>query len=444
MKALAHAVKSLSLGWVHEIDTAPPAYYARRFKTPLARKVQTFREPEDRVTRFVRRLRLGIENGTVPCPTFVSVERPRAETDPARGGQLLVARRGLLRSRAEEVEAFLDMDRHALIFQEMARRPYARGRRPTSLVACYKIRRVYLTIVCYRKIEAEPPESRRFTVADDEEPLRFTAPSRRQAKLWVTALEVAAGYVESNVEDVREAQAAALVSSASGRPCDVAFLSKPASAVRAALLGSLDFLLEDKELAAVLSTARQARHGLLEPYLLGPEAERRWQKRRLKWIFGFVDADGTGALSIEKINLLWHEMNINEEEGQQVLTAFLREERQGRRSGGGRQIGSGQVFRLQDWTKMLSLVDSAYVKAVHQCVRDHLQLGRAVSRSSGSMSELMAPNLSSEAPTMQVTAADLAGFFAAVQGVWPPPSEQQVERLIAPPCTPLQAAQPLC
>ena len=34
-----------------------------------------------------------------------------------RGGQLLVARRGLLRSRAEEVEAFLDMDRHALIFQ---------------------------------------------------------------------------------------------------------------------------------------------------------------------------------------------------------------------------------------------------------------------------------------------------------------------------------------
>ena len=35
-----------------------------------------------------------------------------------RGGHLLVARRGLLRSRAEEVEAFLDMDRHALIFQE--------------------------------------------------------------------------------------------------------------------------------------------------------------------------------------------------------------------------------------------------------------------------------------------------------------------------------------
>ncbi|CAE7285815.1 PIP5K7 [Symbiodinium sp. CCMP2592] len=473
-KALAHTVKSLSLGWVHEIDTAPPAYYARRFKTSFCAKVQTFREPEDRVTRFVRRLRLGIENGTVPCPTFVSLERPRSETNPEfsadptadvtldeavdfavrRGGQLLVARRGLLRSRAEEVEAFLDMDRHALIFQEMARRPYARGRRPTSLVACYKIRRVYLTIVCYRprdlycmacrshmKIEAEPPESRRFTVeADDEEPLRFTAPSRRQAKLWVTALEVAAGYVEANVEDVREAQAAALVSSASGSP-DAAFLSKPASAVRAALLGSLDFLLEEKELAVVLGTARQARHGLLEPYLLGPEAERRWQKRRLKWIFGFVDADGTGALSIEKINLLWHEMNINEKEGQQVLTAFLREERQGRRSGGGRQIGGGQVLRLQDWTKMLSLVDSAYVKAVHRCVRDHLHLGRPASRSAGTMSELMVHGVNSEPAMVQVTADDLAGFFVGIQGVWPPPSKQQVERLIARLPAPLSSKQ---
>lgn len=28
------------------------------------------------------------------------------------GGQLMVARQGLLRSRMEEVEAFLDMDRH--------------------------------------------------------------------------------------------------------------------------------------------------------------------------------------------------------------------------------------------------------------------------------------------------------------------------------------------
>ena len=50
------------------------------------------------------------------------------------------------------------------------------------------------------RAEAEPAESRRFTVEADCEPLRFTAPSRRQAKLWVTALEVAAGYVEANVE----------------------------------------------------------------------------------------------------------------------------------------------------------------------------------------------------------------------------------------------------
>ena len=50
-------------GWLHEIDTAPPAYYASRFKTSFSGKVQSFREPEDRVARFARRLRLGIESG---------------------------------------------------------------------------------------------------------------------------------------------------------------------------------------------------------------------------------------------------------------------------------------------------------------------------------------------------------------------------------------------
>ncbi|CAE7039485.1 TFCD [Symbiodinium natans] len=506
MKALAHTVKSLSLGWVHEIDTAPPAYYARRFKTSFCAKVQTFREPEDRVTRFVRRLRLGIENGTVHCPTFLSLERPRLETDAEfsadptadvtldeavdfavrRGGQLLVARRGLLRSRTEEVEAFLDMDRHALIFQEMARRPYARGRRPTSLVACYKIRRVYLTIVCYRprdlycmacrshmKIEAEPPESRRFTVeADDEEPLRFTAPSRRQAKLWVTALEarpvasiVAAGYVEANVEDVREAQAAALVSSASGRPglADGAFLSKPASAVRAALLGSLDLLLEEKELAGVLSTARQARHGLLEPYLLGPEAERRWQKRRLKWIFGFVDADGTGALSIEKINLLWHEMNINEKEGQQagesgewpVLVARLNlpvttgdARTQDLAVLSGRDVALGAAAKSEAakccgsrtgqkcspwWIAHMSR-QSTGVCETTSTLAGQLHAVPVQVQAALVHGEMQAVGVHECVACMtgsEVTADDLAGFFAGIQGVWPPPSKQQVERLLA-------------
>ena len=60
----------------------------------------------------------------------------------------------------------------------------------------------------------------------------------------------------------------------------------------------------------MLAVARPASQGLLEPYLLGPEAERRWQKRRLKWIFGFIDTDGTGALPVQKINLLWHELKL--------------------------------------------------------------------------------------------------------------------------------------
>lgn len=40
--------------------------------------MQSFREPEDRVTRFARRLRLGIDSGTIPCPTFIN---PSINTD---------------------------------------------------------------------------------------------------------------------------------------------------------------------------------------------------------------------------------------------------------------------------------------------------------------------------------------------------------------------------
>ena len=119
-KAIAHTIKSFSLGWLHEIDTAPPAYYARRFKTSFGGKVQSFREPEDRVARFARRLSLGIESGTIPCPTFINPSHPstadvtNVTLDEAVdfavrcGGHLTVARSGFLRSRMEEVEAFLD------------------------------------------------------------------------------------------------------------------------------------------------------------------------------------------------------------------------------------------------------------------------------------------------------------------------------------------------
>jgi hypothetical protein len=34
----------------------------------------------------------------------------------------------------------------------------------------------------------------------------------------------------------------------------------------------------------------------------------------LKWIFGFIDAYGTGSLPVHHINLLWHELNINPQE----------------------------------------------------------------------------------------------------------------------------------
>ncbi len=346
------------------------------------------------------------------------------------------------------------MDRHALIFQEMAR-SFGGQPRPTSSVACYKIRRVYLTMICHRprdlhcmacgshmRVEAEAAESRRFTVeADGEEPLRFTAPSRRQAILWATALEVAAGYVEANVEDTREAMAAAVVSSASGVDVDgmdgTGFLSRAASAVKAAVLGSLDdFFPDASAITTVLAVSRQARQGLLEPYLLGPEAERRWQKRRLKWIFGFIDADGTGALPVQKINLLWNELNINPQEGQHVLSAVLRQEKQGRRAGGGRQIGGGRMVNLQDWAKMLALVDEKHVKAVYRAVRGDLY-GRQRSASVGSTDDDGDPLTTHIVREVQVGVESLTQFFTNIQGVWPPPSLQQVERLVSRLPTPL-------
>lgn len=64
-----------------------------------------------------------------------------------------------------------------------------------------------------------------------------------------------------------------------------------AATAKAALLGSLDDFLMAKEWRSVMMVARAAGQGLLEPYVLGVEAERRWQKRRLKWIFGFFDTD---------------------------------------------------------------------------------------------------------------------------------------------------------
>ncbi|CAJ1340557.1 unnamed protein product, partial [Effrenium voratum] len=240
--------------------------------------------------------------------------------------------------------------------------------------------------------------------------------------------------------DTREAKAAALVSSAATDHAD--FLSRAASAARGALLGSLDAFLTEEELQVVMAVARQARHGLLEPYLLGPEAERRWEKRRLKWIFGFVDTDGTGALSVQKINLLWYEMNINPKEGQQVLAAFLRQERQGRRAGGGRQIGGMRAVHLQDWAKMLAVVDDKHVKAVYRCVRDDLH-GRARPRTS-SLSSACDDDLSIFGKEVQITAEDLTHFFTRVQGVWPPPSLQQVQRLIFRLPAPLAKEQNLC
>ena len=276
------------------------------------------------------------------------------------------------------------------------------------------------------RMEAEPAESRGFIVEADGEALRFTAPSRRQAILWATALEVAAGYVEANVEDTREAMAVSSDGDGTGFKASDA----SASAARAAVLGSLDeYFFDPSAIQPVLAVSHHARLGFLEPYLLGPEAERRWQKRRLKWIFGFIDSDGAGTLPVPKIHLLWHELNINPHEGQQVLSAVLRQEKQGRRAGGGRQIGGGRVVNLQDWVKMLTLVDDQHIKAVYRAVRmDLCDWQRSASIRSNNEEDLA---LSKKFGQEQIGADSLLRFFIHVQQVWPPPSLQQVQRLLS-------------
>ena len=69
-------VKSLSLGWVHEIDTAPPFYYARRFKTSFCGKAGL------RVVPLKIETAWGVVEWTVPAWTRFG--NPRFEQNTER------------------------------------------------------------------------------------------------------------------------------------------------------------------------------------------------------------------------------------------------------------------------------------------------------------------------------------------------------------------------
>ena len=229
----------------------------------------------------------------------------------------------------------------------------------------------------------------------DDTPLLFTAPSRRQAMLWVTALEVCAAYAEANVEDVEETAA-----------------NVGTAACRSSVLGMLEPYLEPRVASRVLLVARTARLGMLEPYLMGPEAARRWEKRRVKWIFDFADMEGAGGLELAKVKTILRDMNINDAEGQEVFTKFLREAREGRRAGGGRQIRGGRLIHLADFRRMLQFVDGNYARAVRGCLN-----GLAAGGPGG--------------PDDGLSAEDLSRFLVEVQQVRPAPSMGQVQRLMA-------------
>jgi len=485
---------TIHLGKKGSGEIVTPHYYARRFKTSFCGKVQCFREPGDRVARFVRRLQTGIERGVIPRPTCATIRTGRASLSRQSFHGAMVAGQdqevsidesvdfavrcgGHLQlfqpkpncwwgSEFEEVEAFLDMDRHALVFQVMSRGLLQRQRR-TSAIACYKIRRVYLSITCRRpydqyciacrapiKVEAEPVETRRFTVEADAAPFHFTAPSRRQAKLWATALEVAAGYAEAIVEEQDDATPsltttkAHVLSNASTstqpRPWVEGSGARARAAAMAAIMGSIDSYLTATDAKRVLVLARSAGLGMVECYLTGPEAERRWEKRRIKWIFGFVDVDGLGSLSLSKVQTLWCELNINDAEGRDVVSRFVQEERQGRRAGGGRQIGGTQHIHLGDFRRMLQRIDATYARSVYNCLTssgaiccgnsadDFGRSGSGSLRHYTSTFQIVVPPGSDEYRYQDTISPEgLRRFFADVQRVTPAPTVKQVKRLLS-------------
>lgn len=77
------------------------------------------------------------------------------------GGRLQLLRRAMIsgwRSRYEDVEACLDVDRHALVFQPISKGLFEK-KRSTFAVACYNIRRVYISVA--RSRLAGSPQSQR-------------------------------------------------------------------------------------------------------------------------------------------------------------------------------------------------------------------------------------------------------------------------------------------
>ena len=76
--------RSLSLGWVHEIDTAPPAYYARRFKTLLAGSVGPVRVDRHQDACSLEYVRaLGLQDEVFLCETRPMMSFPAQAQNPA-------------------------------------------------------------------------------------------------------------------------------------------------------------------------------------------------------------------------------------------------------------------------------------------------------------------------------------------------------------------------
>lgn len=109
-----------------------------------------------------------------------------------------------------------------------------------------------------------------------------------------------------------------------------------------------------------------------------------------------------------------------------------------------KDVGQVEADRLEvevDWAKMLTLVDDKHVKAVYRAVRmDLCDWQRSASIGSNNDEELA---LSNKFGQEHIGVDSLARFFTHVQRVWPPPSLQQVQRLLLRLPTPLAKEQSL-
>jgi len=285
-KKVAHFIKSMSIGWFHKIDTEPPAKYARRFKSYFHQKVQS-RPPQDQIAKFLDKVKAAHTLPTSRPLTFpkgAELLDEAVEAAVRRGGLLILTNpnAGIFRSKHQEVEAFIDVERYALVFQ-----PVGSDESSRVSVSLYSILEVFPSLVtkhkdsrrcadCGGPMKVEEPtiSERRFTIkVSGIHDLRFHAPSRRQMKLWVTALE-----------------------------------------------GFKNFLRQEILECVADNAVGTCKNKL--PYASAFQLGRHWEEHFIERHFRLMDEDHSGDMDIKEVEKTWIDLNINPTGEKAVAKAF--------------------------------------------------------------------------------------------------------------------------